>query len=273
MKTMTFKKISWTVIGSGLATLAFAQNPNLPPLTPTTPNSQNTPAQATSAQGVTGQNLPERIISALTTQQFVTDAAMGGMKEVQASKIALEKSQNRDVRNLATRMVADHTSASTKLQVIAHSKGLDLPPANTFAADDPNWNNPVLTGSQVAKGAYQLTTNLSVPDYQDIKHLNNLSGAEFDIAYAKDMVSDHILAVREFETAQRNLTDPEIRQFATETLPTLRSHSAMAQNLENQLTATPASTAQTGYENGNGNVQPKTTGREAVPPSSSDTPK
>jgi hypothetical protein len=89
------------------------------------------------------------------------------------------------------------------------------------------------------------------------------------------MVSDHITAIREFETAQRNLSDPEIRQFAAQTLPALRMHSETAQNLENQLTGTPATTSQTGYQGDQNNKKPQTIGRQVVTkpeePASSDT--
>lgn len=209
----------------------------------------NTPAQNPPAQNQPAQNLPERMLNRLTAQQFVTDAALGGMKEIQTSKIALEKSQNGEVRKFAHRMVTDHSAANMKLMHIAQAKGLDFPATNTFAPDDPQWNNPMLTGSEQVKEAYLLTTNLPVSTYQDINRLKSLSGIEFDRAYALDMVNDHIMTVQEFELAQRDLTDPQLRQFAAETLPTLREHLQMAQRLENEVGAQ-AGTSATAYPNG-----------------------
>lgn len=172
----------------------------------------------------------------LTPQQFVTDAAMGGMKEVQLSKLALQTSQNAEVKNFASRMVKDHTAANAKLMRIAESKGLDFPGTNTFGPEDANWNNPMVTGSETVKDAYLLTTNLPLAAYQDFKHLKSLSGHDFDQAYAGAMVMDHINTVIEFEAASRGLSDPELQQFAEKTLPTLRMHSQMAQKLAADLT-------------------------------------
>jgi putative membrane protein len=275
MKTMLLKRMSIALVSAGMGTLALAQSPNPNPAPGFNPPAQKSPNQNTGnmpAQNSPAPNAAERILNTLTTQQFVTDTAQGGMKEVRLSQIALNKSQNQDVKNFAQRMITDHTAANTKLDQLARSKGLNMPAANSFAADDPNWRNPMITGSEQAKGAYLLTTNLSVTDYQDVRNLNALSGSALDIAYAKDMVSDHITTVREFEVAQRNLSDPEIRQFAAQTLPTLQTHSEMAQNLENQLTGIPATTSQTGYQ---GNQEPRTIGRQVAPqqqpPASSDT--
>ncbi len=183
----------------------------------------------------------------LTPQQFVTDAASGGMKEVELSKIALQNSQNPEVRQFANRMIADHTAANEKLMRIAESKGLDLPGTNMFGPNDPNWNNPAVTGAEPLKEGYLLTTNLPIAAYQDFRHLKSLSGQDFDQAYAGTMVMDHINTVIEFEAAARGLQDPELRQFAEQTLPTLRMHSQMAQKLAASVTG--PETAQVPAEN------------------------
>jgi putative membrane protein len=241
--------MSLALVASGLATVALAQDNNNN--NGQYPNSQNrsTTAQNTSADNLPPQNLPERVLNAISAQQFVSDAAIGGMKEVRLSELALDKSQNPQVRDFAMRMVHDHSEANSKLAEIAQQKGLNLPATNTFAINDPNWNNPMLTGSEQVKDGYLLTTNLPVATYQGVKHLRSLSGKEFDDAYIRDMVSDHIMTIHEFEVAQRNLSDPELRQFASTTLPTLRMHSEMAQRLENEQVGTPTSASPGDYPN------------------------
>ena len=249
MITNTWKNMSLAMVASGLATAALAQN-----------NDSQYPARSTTgqvqpAQNTPAQNLPERVLSAITSQQFVSDAAIGGMKEVRLSEVALDKSQNPQVRALATRMVRDHSAANAKLEQIARQKGMDLPATNTFAIDDPNWNNPIITGSEQVKEGYLLTTNIPISTYQDFKHLKSLTGKQFDDAYVQDMVSDHIMTIHEFEVAQRNLSDPELRQFAAQTLPTLRMHSEMAQRLENQQIGTPTAALPNESPNSQ-NIQP-----------------
>jgi len=267
MTTIPWRKASFALVASGAATLALAQDTN------NNTQYQNTPSRSTAAQtesmqhmpqntpagNLPPQSFPERMLNAITAQQFVTDAAVGGMKEIRLSEIALEKSQNHQIRDFANRMVHDHSEANAKLEQIAQQKGLDLPATNTFAADDANWRNPIITGSEQVKEAYLLTTNVPVAAYQDFKRLKSLSGREFDDAYVKVMVSDHILTIREFEMAQRNLSDPELRQFAMQTLPTLRMHSEMAQRLENEQTQMPNSSTTAYPNNGyNNNYNPNT---------------
>src|ERR1700730_8389759 len=48
---------------------------------------------------------------------FVREAAIGGMAEVELSKIA-QKSENADVKSFADRMVRDHTAANEQLMAI-----------------------------------------------------------------------------------------------------------------------------------------------------------
>jgi putative membrane protein len=175
----------------------------------------------------------------LTSQQFVQDAAGGGMKEVRLSEIALEKTQNADVKHFAKRMVSDHTKANEKLMKIADSEGLSFPATNTFSADDPNWSNPLISDANGLKGAQLLTmTNLPyLADYQAIQRLQALSGDQFDQSYASEMVNDHTNAVNEFYDATQNLSDKDLKKFAKKTLPTLRKHYSMAVELAGKLDA------------------------------------
>ena len=47
---------------------------------------------------------------------------------------------------------------------------------------------------------------------------------EFDKAYVKDMVKDHEKDVKDFQNESQNGTDPNVKQFATKTLPILQGH-------------------------------------------------
>ena len=71
-------------------------------------------------------------------------------------------------------------------------------------------------------------------DYLAVKNLQKLTGDQFDQVYLSDMVSDHAQAVSEFETASQSLSDPDLKKFATKTLPTLQKHSKMAQELNDK---------------------------------------
>jgi len=170
----------------------------------------------------------------LTSQQFVSDAAVGGMEEVYLSQLALEKTTNEDVKNLANHMIKDHSAANKKLEKIAQDENLTFPATNTFAADDANWSNPLLTHPENIKGAQMLMmTNFPyLADYQAVQQLKTISGDQFDRVYLDGLVQDHTSAVSEFESASQSLSDEKLKKFADKTLPTLRKHLQMARDLD-----------------------------------------
>jgi len=192
------------------------------------------PALADESSSSTNQSPPT-----LTAQQFVSDAAVGGMKEVFLSETALATSTNDDIKSLARRMVKDHSAANKKLAKIAEAEGLNFPPTNTFSADDPTWSDARIANPDSVKGA-QILTMPTLPylmDYLAVKHLQSLTGDQFDQGYLSDMASDHTQAVSEFETASLSLSDQGLKKFATKTLPTLQKHSKMAQELYDRYNA------------------------------------
>ncbi|MCU0974668.1 MAG: DUF4142 domain-containing protein [Burkholderiales bacterium] len=60
-------------------------------------------------------------------RKFLTDAAMGGMTEVEAGELAARKAAQNDVKAFAERMMADHGKANEELKRIAAAKGVELP--------------------------------------------------------------------------------------------------------------------------------------------------
>jgi putative membrane protein len=212
------------------------------------------PALADESSSSTNQSPPT-----LTSQQFVSDAAVGGMKEVFLSEAALVTSTNDGIKSFAKHMIKDHSVANKKLAKIAEAEGLNFPPTNTFSADDPNWSNPLIVNPESIKGA-QLLTMPNLPyltDYLAVKHLQSLTGDQFDQAYLSDMAGDHTQAVSEFETASQSLSDPDLKKFAAKILPTLQKHSKMAQELNDKYNA-PNGTATTN--------QPSSTMTPVAPP-------
>lgn len=134
-------------------------------------------------------------------RNFLMDAAMGGMMEVELGRLATERGASDPVKQFGQRMVDDHTAANTELMSIASSKGITLP------------------------------TMLDRKHQQHVTKLSGLSGAEFDRAYSRMMVTDHNKDVNMFERESTRGADPDLRAFATKTLPTLQEHLQMARAL------------------------------------------
>ncbi|SPE57086.1 hypothetical protein SBV1_2630002 [Verrucomicrobia bacterium] len=79
-----------------------------------------------------------------------------------------------------------------------------------------------------------LPANLSHSERSTLADLQSVSGRDFDKAYAKDMVKDHKKDVKEFESAAKDLSDPDLRAWAQKTLPVLQEHLRMAQDMETE---------------------------------------
>jgi putative membrane protein len=162
---------------------------------------ETTPASATTTGGSGGT------LSALSPEdkEFVTKAGMGGLFEVQAGNLALQKATGADVKTFAQRMVTDHGNANAELAQLATTKGVALP-------------------AELA-GDHKAT----------LDHLSSLSGAEFDKMYMQHMVEDHNKDVGEFDKASTSATDADLKAWAGKTLPTLKEHQTMAKDIASKM--------------------------------------
>ena len=136
---------------------------------------------------------------------FMTEAAKGGMEEIELSKLALNKSTNKEVKDFAQKMVADHTKASNELKALAAKKNFTLPAA--------------LTPEQVSMAS----------------DMAKASSEDFDKKYVDAMVKDHEKDVSLFEAQSKNGTDADAKAFAAKTLPTLQMHLTMIKELQGKM--------------------------------------
>jgi putative membrane protein len=67
-------------------------------------------------------------LGANTVQGYVPNAAEGDMYEIMAADIALERSQNAQVRELATMIKTDHTAASNAMKAMLPQAAPDVTP-------------------------------------------------------------------------------------------------------------------------------------------------
>ncbi|HTQ80691.1 MAG TPA: DUF4142 domain-containing protein [Thermoanaerobaculia bacterium] len=138
-------------------------------------------------------------------KKFLTEAAQGGMAEVQLGQLAASNASDPDVKAFGQRMVDDHSKANHQLKELAMSKGVALPP------------------------------EVDRSQKRDYDKLSRLSGPEFDRAYMKMMVSDHKKDVEEFAKEARSARDTDVKAFASSTLPTLQDHLKMAHDTEGKV--------------------------------------
>jgi putative membrane protein len=136
-----------------------------------------------------------------TDSTFMSNAAKGGMAEVELGELAQQKATSPAVKQFGERMIKDHSDANDKLKAIAAAKGVALPETAS-----------VLQQASKAK-------------------LNLMSGKDFDKSYIKGMVSDHKADIKEFQDEAANGKDPDLKAFARATLPTLQAHLKRAESI------------------------------------------
>ncbi|EIJ47437.1 hypothetical protein GWL_16780 [Herbaspirillum sp. GW103] len=141
-------------------------------------------------------------------KSFMTNAAEAGHAEIEASKIALEKSSNQAVKDYAQKMIDQHTTVDEQLKQLASSKDVTLP------------------------------TEPSMAQRAKIAILDKLSGHTFDKRYASMIgVSAHEDAVKLFQKSSKQAQDPDVKNFATKTLPGLQEHLKMGRELKQSMDA------------------------------------
>lgn len=97
-----------------------------------------------------------------------------------------------------------------------------------------------VTGRGTTTTTTATTTTQAVPasasEDPAVRKLAAKSGADFDRAFVDHMVMDHKKAIAEFERAsQDSALSPEARELASNALPKLRNHLAMAETLQVNL--------------------------------------
>lgn len=133
--------------------------------------------------------------------QFISQASMDGLTEIQMAQVALRQSNAPEIREFARRMAADHQSLNAKLDALAARQGTSVP--RVLDADHAS----------------------------SVENLGQRSGRMFDAAYAAQMRLAHDRAIALYSGAS-SLSDREVAQFASDALPMLKSHRSQAQSLE-----------------------------------------
>jgi putative membrane protein len=129
--------------------------------------------------------------------KFIQKAAGGGAQEVENGKMAEKQAKSAEVKNIAARMVADHTRINKELTSLANRKGVTFSTSGVKA--------------------------------------QNLGAADFDRTYLKLLEEAHRMDIAEFERAAKNADDSDLRAWASKTLPILKEHLATIEAAERKM--------------------------------------
>jgi putative membrane protein len=136
------------------------------------------------------------------TEDFVKQAAISDMFEIQSGQLAQERGDAAD-KSFAETMIRDHGHTTSELK------------------------------SMVSEGDVKMTlpTELDSTHQSKIDKLKSLTGGDFSARYQLDQVSGHKDAVSLFERYAKGGDNPKLKEWADKTLPALRRHLQMAQEL------------------------------------------
>ena len=209
MKTTFFPRFMLAVLIGIVPATMFAQHAGSPAPTPSSQPGTNPRMQqpmpdqtsTSSTQTDTGSNKMMKSSDA----KFAMKAAQGGMAEVQLGQLAAQKASNPDVKAFGQQMVDDHSKANDELKSVAAKENMNLP------------------------------ATLDSKDQALYTKLQGMSGADFDKAYVKAMVKDHQEDVKEFQKEADKGKDPQIKSFASQTLPTLQQHLSKIQSIMSNM--------------------------------------
>jgi putative membrane protein len=205
------------VLGIAILAGALGAVPALAQSTPDQTKPQPKP-KSTTSQKTTGQKAAGQKTAGTTgtlapaDHNFVNEAAIGGMAEVELGNLAKEKASNPDVKSFGDRMATDHGKANDELKNWAQQKNVTLP------------------------------TELDAKHKAERDRLAKLSGEAFDKAYMRLMVADHNKDVAAFKRESTAAKDPDLKAWAGKTLPTLEEHQKLAKETNAKVAGTAGTT-------------------------------
>ena len=138
--------------------------------------------------------------TAAVDKKFVATASQGSLAEINYAKLALQKSQDKNVRAFAEKMIHDHEMLIEEMKPFARK--LDVTVSSPKLTDDA--------------------------EYMELK---TMSGTTFDRAYVEAMVKDHHEDLRQFMDEEAKTANPELKVAVAKGEKVILQHTEMIDNI------------------------------------------
>jgi putative membrane protein len=125
---------------------------------------------------------------------FMKKAADGGMTEVNLGKLAAEKGESKEVKDFGEKMVKDHSKIGDDLKEVAGKLRVTLP------------------------------DRVNAEHQAKIDKMEKMSGAAFDKAYVNAMVKAHEKDIADFQKADKEAKNEDLKKFIENAIPTMQEH-------------------------------------------------
>jgi putative membrane protein len=153
---------------------------------------------------------PDQAKTAHHDTEFLKQANQGSVDEIDLAKIALNKSQDPDVKNFAQKMIDDHSKLLEDMKPFDMEAGVTIPEHDSVATD-------------ALKAKLEL-----------------LTGKTFDKAYIKAMVEDHHKDLTDFIAEEKSTGYPAFKDAVAKGAKVVRGHLQMIDDLAKSNGVAPA---------------------------------
>jgi putative membrane protein len=151
---------------------------------------------------------------AVSTEEFVNKVAVSDMFEVKSGKLAAKKAAHEDVKDFGEQMVEDHTETTEDLKELVKDENIKV----------------------------EMPKSLDEKHQANLDKLKDISGEKFDRVYVPMQVLAHEQAVNLFEDYSKSGDNEALKEWAADTVPTLKEHLEEVRELNTELSK-PAKTA------------------------------
>lgn len=181
-----------------LAAPAFAQSTIIPMPAAPQPTASGPPL----ATGV-----PDSPLTASDTR-FVRRQLEGNLAEIQMAQLALQQSQDQNIRAFAQKMITDHTASQQTLMPIAQGHNIAVP------------------------------TELNREHMHMLDRLKTMTGPAFDTAYINGMIRAHAEDLKALNDESTNGQSQWLKVWVTNTRPVVMQHYQIAEQIKAELPRT-----------------------------------
>ncbi|MGE0491324.1 MAG: DUF4142 domain-containing protein [Vulcanimicrobiota bacterium] len=138
----------------------------------------------------------------LSTEKLIHKADEGNRAEIELANLALKKSNDKEVQQLAGRIIDDHREANETVKQLAKEHGVKLNEGKTKAHKDLH------------------------------ARLSSLQGEEFDREYIKAMAKAHQKDIDFYNQQAKSAPHESLRDYFSHTAPVLNTHLAKVKEIQ-----------------------------------------
>lgn len=138
--------------------------------------------------------------------KFVVDVSAANYNEIEYARTALQKSNNQEVKDIASMLESDHRMFLSQLKDYAANHNISTPDSAT---------------ADVQKSAMNME--------------ENKSPAEFDKKWCDELIDMHEKTIKKLEDASNEVSDPDLKTWIADALPKIRTHRDKLMECKNKL--------------------------------------